>query len=200
VLLLLLMAPHLAMADGVVDQRLQVELQAADYDVAPEWLHQHIQQAAAMALTVVWQRLLPADAVENIPPETDAIQFLQTAKPTDSGMIITFQKQRIFDYLAANHLQTIDEAAASSTPLVVQDETTLLLTVHRHASLAEQVLLEHDLTADARVAAVIPYLLSRDQQQYRLHLYGEDSTWLVAWFGSRGMTLEATPDGWDAHE
>ncbi len=64
------------------------------------------------------------------------------------------------------------------------------------ASLAEQVGLEQVLAAVPQVATVMPQLLSRSQQVYRLQV--RDTAWIPDWFASRGMQAVPgdAPDEW----
>lgn len=71
-----------------------------------------------------------------------------------------------------------------------------MLTINRHATLPEQVLFEDALRRHPRVAALVPYLLSNNVQQYRLVLKSADDRWLIEWFARNGMQLSPRPDGW----
>ncbi|MDQ7010985.1 MAG: hypothetical protein Q9M29_04115 [Mariprofundaceae bacterium] len=93
---------------------------------------------------------------------------------------------------------TAGGAAAGALPGVPVPMSGLerMLTIHRHATLPEQVLFEDALRRHPRVAALVPYLLSNDVQQYRLVLKSADDHWLMEWFARNGMQLSPRPDGW----
>ncbi len=79
----------------------------------------------------------------------------------------------------------------------LQEEPGIRITIHRRASLPEQVLFEQDLSRDPRVAALIPTLLGAEVRQYRLLLAnGSDDGWLAQWLAQHGLNAQPTPDGW----
>ena len=200
---LLLLVSHAAVAWAADDERLQVYLRASDYGVEASWLHTHIRKAAAMALPVVWQRIVPADQRAQL-GSTPAIQFLQTAKPTEDGIIITFQQPRVYQYLKSHHIRGFDDApsvsaSANTIPTAPSGGATLLLTINHPASLPEQILFERDLSRDARIQSVTLYRLGRAQRTYRLQLSSDDPAWLTTWFRQRGMTLTPSAEGWIAN-
>jgi hypothetical protein len=83
--------------------------------------------------------------------------------------------------------------------LPASQDSYLLLSIKRQASLPEQVLFEDDLQRDPRIINLSLRQVTRDGQQYRLLLKGSDDQWLVEWFRQRGLILSPTLEGWVAH-
>ncbi len=73
----------------------------------------------------------------------------------------------------------------------------MTLTIHRTATLAEQVGMEQVLLAQPQVKGLVPLWLDRSLQRYRLQVSGTD--WLVSWFSQRGMQARAVNGGWEVH-
>jgi len=85
-----------------------------------------------------------------------------------------------------------------ATAEFIKPVVELHLRVMRQASLAEQILFEHELQRDPRILNLSLRQVNQEGQQYRLQLKGADDQWLVAWFARRGMTLKPTIEGWVA--
>jgi len=83
--------------------------------------------------------------------------------------------------------------------LPASQDSYLLLSIERQASLPEQVLFEDDLQRDPRIINLSLRQVNRDGQQYHLLLKGSDDQWLVEWFRQRGLILSPTLEGWVAH-
>jgi hypothetical protein len=88
------------------------------------------------------------------------------------------------------------EPAEQSLP--VAQDSYLLLSMERQASLPEQVLFEDDLKREPRIISLVLRQVNRDGRQYRLHLKGSDDQWLVEWLRQRGLEVSPTVDGWVA--
>ena len=209
--LIIALLPSLALADG--DARMQIELNAGKLDVQPAWLQSHIKKAAEMALPVLWQRIVPAHAINQMPKKPNALRFLKKASPNVNGVTILFNEKRVFDYLKQNRIPFYAEQHAEATapepdtsmPAIDQPAPVMstpaapvitLLSIERHASLPEQVLLEEDLAKDPHVQSLILQQVNSFGQQYRLRLKQPGDSWLTTWFTNRGMTLTQTVDGW----
>jgi len=85
------------------------------------------------------------------------------------------------------------EVAAISAPLSATH--AMVITIHRPATLSEQVGLEQVLLASPQVHALIPLVLSRQWQRYQLEV--DDEQWVGTWFASRGMQATMRDDGWE---
>ena len=210
--LIIALLPSLAMADG--DARMQIELNAEKLNVQPSWLHGHIKQAVGMALPILWQRIVPAHAINQMPRKPNALRFLKKASPNENGVTVLFNEKRVFDYLKQNRIPYYAEQNAEATvpepdtsmPVAIDQPVPVmstpaapvvtLLSIERHASLPEQVLLEDDLAKDPHVRSLILQQVNRFGQQYRLLLKQPGDGWLTTWFRNRGMTLTQTVDGW----
>jgi hypothetical protein len=86
----------------------------------------------------------------------------------------------------------------SEHPLPDPQDSYLLLSIERQASLPEQVLFEDDLKHDPRIINLTVQQVNKYMQQYRLQLKNSDGQWLVEWFGQRGLKLSQTKEGWVA--
>lgn len=94
--------------------------------------------------------------------------------------------------------QEAPPAEFAEQPLPAAQDSYVLLSIERQASLPEQVLFEDDLKRDPRIINLSLQQVNRNMQQYRLHLKDSDDQWLVEWFGQRGMELSQTQEGWVA--
>jgi len=212
--IILLLAGFTAHADS--DPRMVFEvLPDENRGITVQDLHRDVRAAADMALPRLWHRIVPGHAHKQIPKKIKAIRFLQRATPTPEGVIITFHARRVFAWLEANHVPSIDDAISGTSEAVPvpQNQDTLatsgsvapasngaylILTIERRASLPEQVLFEEDLKHEPRIVDLSLRQVNRDGQQYRLRLKGADDQWLVQWFKRRGLTLSPTIEGWVA--
>ena len=104
---LLLMFSVQSFANAATDTRMQVMVQAEQHKVEVRWLHTHIQRASGMALPQLWNRIVPLSAQSKIPKKVKAIRFLEKATPTETGLVIRFNRKRVMAYLKANHVPYI---------------------------------------------------------------------------------------------
>ncbi|GAV20178.1 hypothetical protein MMIC_P1142 [Mariprofundus micogutta] len=207
-ILTLLLASFTAHAD--TDPRMVFKvLPDENRGITVQDLHRDVRAAADMALPKLWFRIVPDYAQNQIPKKVKAVRFLKRATPTPEGVTITFNAKRVFAWLKSNNIPSFDDPAEPVAQM--QTETTmsepiaavakgayLILMVHRHASLPEQVLFEEDLKREPRIADLSLRQVNRDGQQYRLRLNGSDDQWLTLWFKRRGLTLSPTIEGWVA--
>jgi hypothetical protein len=127
--------------------------------------------------------LLKARDAHAIPQEETAL-----APATDAAPAIIVESPQ----------QEANPAESTEQPLPAAQDSYLLLSIERRASLPEQVLFEDDLKHEPRVINLLLRQVNKDGQQYRLHLKGSGDQWLVEWFRQRGLELSPTPDGWVA--
>jgi len=81
------------------DARMVVDLLAETQKVELDVLHANVNKAAALALPKLWARIIPVSAQSTLPKHVKAIGFLQKAVPTEDGVVVTFQHQRVMAFL-----------------------------------------------------------------------------------------------------
>lgn len=102
---------------------MQVFLPADDDPDSLRKLHTDIQSAAQLALPRLWDRLVTQRGRNAVTGKINALQFLQRATPTDSGVIITFSKKRVLAYLEANDLPFIEEQPSLHLEIQLHNKT-----------------------------------------------------------------------------
>jgi len=167
-------------------------------------LHADIPLAVEHALPILWQQILTPEEAAAMPQNVRGIRFLQRAIPTPSGVTVIFDEGRVSKFLenqaalkAASEPQP--EASEAQAAPVVHNGLSLELTVDRTATLAEQVLLEGDLSSDARVDVLVPVQLNEHVCKYHLLLKVADDSWIPLWFARHGLAVTPLPEGWIAH-
>lgn len=187
------------------DSRYEVEVQPdMRHGETVASLHANIAAAIDRALPRLWRQLLSPGAAGTIPGDVRGIQFLQQADPTNDGVRIVFDQQRVLQFLKSRGLnQAYAEAlgqapAVSSSPGAGLHGQTLILTIDRPATLSQQVLFEHDLRSQPEVAGLYPALLNRNERRYRIMLSSLNDAWLPVWLERHGYHAVSAMDGWSA--
>jgi len=100
-----------ARSASVVDHRMQVEIQANPEEQGQSLneLHTNIRYAAELALSHLWDRIIPRHARSMVPANTRAIRFMQRAQPTATGISISFDPRRVLDFLQTSNIPMIPE-------------------------------------------------------------------------------------------
>jgi len=100
-----------ANCETAIDSRMQVEIQAnpEEKGQSVNELHANIRYAADLALTQLWDRMIPQHARAEIPANARAIQFMLRAQPTAEGVSVSFNSRRVLDYLEAAKIPLIPE-------------------------------------------------------------------------------------------
>ncbi|MDX8405694.1 MAG: hypothetical protein R8K50_06025 [Mariprofundus sp.] len=124
-LALLFVQPALAATDA----RMQILVTPnEEAGITLQSLQTHIAQAADMALPRLWPRIVPQQALINIPSPVAGMRFLQRATPTENGLMISFQARRVFAWLQANNIPYIEQAPAWRVQINLQDEFGRIMT------------------------------------------------------------------------
>ncbi len=76
----------------------------------------------------------------------------------------------------------------------VEVSTDVMILVEGNFSLASQVSFEQILGAEPDVVAVVPVVLQKESQLYRIVLRGGDDSWLKPWFASHGLIATRQPE------
>lgn len=108
---------------AVEDGRMQVFVPAGEEPDSLRKLHTNIGGAAQLALPRLWDRVIPQRERNAVSGKINALQFLQRATPTDSGVIVTFSKKRVLAYLKANGLPAIDEQPSLHLEIQLQNQS-----------------------------------------------------------------------------
>jgi hypothetical protein len=100
-----------ARSESIVDHRMQVEIQANPEEQGQglNELHTNIRYAAELALSHLWDRIIPRHARSMVPANTRAIRFMQRAQPTATGVSISFDPRRVLDFLQTSNIPVIPE-------------------------------------------------------------------------------------------
>ncbi len=114
--LLLVLLAGLQQSVAAPDARMQVDLVAEQQGVSIRWLHSHIRQAPDLALPQLWQRIVPLQAMAQIPEHVKAVRFLQKAVPNEQGVTIVFNQTRVFRFLKQHQIPYYAEQSAAAVP------------------------------------------------------------------------------------
>ncbi|MFQ5582217.1 MAG: hypothetical protein ACE5F3_06290 [Mariprofundaceae bacterium] len=170
---------------------------------ATHWGYQLKERAPALVLS--WRWLDQQQVSLSVRGNSRLPEFVETKVLEAGDPLPQMQDWLLEVMLKARDAYASDAAIAVSADAVAdteegvptaQDGLEVMLTLQRNVALPEQVLLEDALRRNPRVAALVPYLLSSEVQQYRLILKSADDSWLAGWFARNGMQLSPRPDGW----
>ncbi len=156
------------------DARMQVDVVAETEQVEVSWLHANVRKAAALALPQLWQRIVPRSAHGLIPKRIKAIQFLEKASPTASGMRISFHQQRVMLYLKKHKLPYIAQQPALNIVLQVYNQAGQPMSQTANALLANATHLAKPLgyRIDDQGASLVLLWRWLDRQRVSLNLRG----------------------------
>jgi len=94
------------------DSRMAIDLIAETEEVDLDVLHSNVSKAAALALPVLWRRVIPLSAQASIPKRVKAVRFLEKEIPTESGVQVIFHSQRVMAFLKKHHIAYIAQQPA----------------------------------------------------------------------------------------
>ncbi|MDQ6969245.1 MAG: hypothetical protein Q9M16_01880 [Mariprofundus sp.] len=156
------------------DARMQVDVVAKTEQVEVSWLHANVRKAAALALPQLWQRIVPRSAHGLIPKRLKAIQFLEKASPTASGMRISFHQQRVMNFLKKHKIPYIAQQPALNIVLQVYNQAGQAMGQTANALLANASHLAKPLgyRMDDRGASLVLLWRWLDKQGVSLNLRG----------------------------
>jgi hypothetical protein len=157
------------------DARMQVDVLASD-DGGPRLneLHANIQQAAELALSMLWNRIIPRQARGSIPRKVNVLRFMQRATPTNNGVSITFHNNRVLNYLKSNDLPYIEREPVWNLSIQLRNESgrAMSLSSSLLLSYAEKSTLDWGYKLDDSGHSLILQWQWLDQEQVNLTVRG----------------------------
>ena len=157
------------------DARMQVDVLASD-DGGPQLdeLHANIQQAAELALSRLWKRIIPQQAQDSIPRKVNVLRFMQRAAPTSHGVSITFHNNRVLNYLKSNELPYIEQEPVWNLSIQLRNESgrAMSLSSSLLLSYAEKSALDWGYKLDGAGHSLILLWQWLDQEQVNLTVRG----------------------------
>lgn len=157
------------------DARMQVDVLASD-DGGPQLneLHANIQQAAEIALSTLWNRIIPQRARDSIPRKVNVLRFMQRAAPTNNGVSITFHNIRVLNYLKSNKLPYIEQEPMWNLSIQLRNESgkAMSLSASLLLSYAEKSALDWGYKLDESGHSLILLWQWLDQEQVNLTVRG----------------------------
>lgn len=161
-------------AAAATDARMQVDVLASNKGMQLDELHANIQRAAKLALSMLWNRIIPRQARDSMPKKVNVLLLMQRAAPTDSGVSVTFHSNRVLNYLKSNELPYIEQEPVWNFSIQLKNESgkAMSLSSSLLLSYAEKSALDWGYKLDESGHSLILLWQWLDQEQVNLTVRG----------------------------